>query len=125
MTFATVQQQTFGRLNSAARARVSDNPAQAAQVLKACLTAIGKVGSTRAARNPRLVDAEARKSLGISGILASLFGPIILDMAKQLLVKLLADLMPALIEWLQQQLSNLHFTGGTSLDQVCLELGAE
>jgi hypothetical protein len=124
LTFAAVQSQTYGRLAPAARERVRRNPAKAERVHRAALAAIGRMGAVKAAKNPGRLMSEVKRSLGISGILGGLLAPIF----QQLLLQLIASILPAVIAWLEEQLGGLMSAPGEgphAMDSVCRRLARE
>lgn len=124
LTYAAVQSNHFGRLTGAARDRVRKNPGKAEKVHRACLAVIGRMGAMKAAKNPGKLMSEVKRTLGISGILGGLLAPIF----QQLLLQLIASILPAVIAWLQEQLGGLMSSPGEGphpLDRTCAQLALE
>lgn len=132
MTRRNLQSLMLDRLRSRTAVVALQHPDAMAAAHKACLRIAGqmKAGSIVSSRaQQQRFAANVRRELGLGGMISQWLASILGNMAKQILLQILADLIPAFIQWLQEQFNDLvqhpAADGGSPLDAMCLRLAEE
>lgn len=131
MTRADLQSHLITRVRPSVRDEIASQPDTASRVLTACLRVASRNRVSRVLRHRPQYMAACRRELGlpVGGWLGDLLSRLLMDVARQMLLRFLEALLPALIEWLQQQFNDLVQSpasdGWTPLDNLCHRLAEE
>lgn len=129
LTYTAVRSSTFSRLKTPAARQAAAFPQQADLVLKACLKVAGGMKAHVAVRSQNRFKSEVRRALGLPGILSGWLSSWLLGAGKAILLQLLADILPAVIAWLTEQLGSLVTSmrgdQASPIDAACLRLAEE
>lgn len=130
MTRAELQDRLLTGVRPSVRDEMASHAGEATRVLSACLRVASR-GVSRALRHRPQYMAACRRELGlpVGGWLADLLSRLMMDVARQMLLRFLEALLPALIAWLQEQFNDLvqapAANGWTPLDNLCARLAEE